>query len=678
MLLTLAVPAAIADSEPDFEVGIVVSPYGGNVVLNWSIYTSLASQAVRGTAGLRLSYDNTKLELVSRFGQTVPLTDTMVFAAVPLLRCEDGECEDCGGTNAVHIEDPFASFIPANWGTGTSMVARGDGGNRGYISLELLRPSQNLIIPATAAGRRLAELTFAFREKSPGVKYTMADLDEDSIRLMTDAERTATGQANLVVIVVRDTATTVDTNLIYGAANTENNNLGAPAFTWVICDCTKHVCLDCSPPRTCDAHGCTLDPCNRPCNAHNCTTGPCDRACTLHICPDPACNRTCALPICIIDPCDRTPDFEVGTVISQAGGNVVLDWNLTSLVENQSLRNLAGIRLSYDNTKLQLISGIDGVPIPLTGTMAYVDLDEDDAIASNLPLNWGAGTTMVAQGAGESRGYITLEIQRTQSSLVLVKDVDRRLARIQFAFRDNPAGGKYTMADLDETSIRFMTGAELAATEQANLVRFVTRADGTTTDVDHRYGAVNMAQFPDTIYTPVFTWITGFTVTGQVKSYNPKNATLLQLMQGGEVLYKTDIKAAGGEGQQTQPFTFDNVAPGTYTLVVTKDAHTSFTINNFAVGEEDIDLTAHTRSDISTMILRGGDLDESNNINQDDLAILINSANYGRGVGLAANSLADLDGSGSINQDDLAILINSANYGRGAVVLNFALPGVGQ
>jgi subtilisin family serine protease len=173
----------------------------------------------------------------------------------------------------------------------------------------------------------------------------------------------------------------------------------------------------------------------------------------------------------------------------------------------------------------------------------------------------------------------------------------------------------------------------------------------------------------DVIITAEFT--SGVTVTGQVKSYNPKNATLLQLMQGGTEMYKTDIKAAAGEGPQTQPFTFEGVAPGVYTLVITKDAHTSFTINNFVVGEEDIDLTAHGRAEISIMTLRGGDLDKSNNINQDDLAILINSANYGRGVSAATNPLADLDGSGNINQDDLAILINSVNYGRGAVVLEF-------
>jgi hypothetical protein len=149
-------------------------------------------------------------------------------------------------------------------------------------------------------------------------------------------------------------------------------------------------------------------------------------------------------------------------------------------------------------------------------------------------------------------------------------------------------------------------------------------------------------------------------------------------MQEGKVKHTAVIKATAGEGQQTQTFTFPTVAPGTYTLVVTKDAHTDFTITGVVVGEDGLDLTAHTRADISTITLRCGDLDNSNNINQDDLAILINSANYGRAVSAATNRLADLDGSGNINQDDLAVLINSANYGRGAVVLNFALPNVGQ
>jgi hypothetical protein len=175
----------------------------------------------------------------------------------------------------------------------------------------------------------------------------------------------------------------------------------------------------------------------------------------------------------------------------------------------------------------------------------------------------------------------------------------------------------------------------------------------------------------------------GVNVTVRIRSYNPMATATIQLMQGGTIapnntlvggtpIYSETIPALGsGTAQVTQVFTIEGVAAGTYTLVVTKDAHTSFTITGVVVGEEDLDLTKHTRAEISTMTLRSGDLDNSNNINQDDLAILINSANYGRGVSSATNPLADLDGSGNINQDDLAILINSVNYGRGAVVLTY-------
>jgi hypothetical protein len=99
-----------------------------------------------------------------------------------------------------------------------------------------------------------------------------------------------------------------------------------------------------------------------------------------------------------------------------------------------------------------------------------------------------------------------------------------------------------------------------------------------------------------------------FLILGQTRTYDPKKATTLQLLQGGTVVQTITVAAeATGQGQQTQPFTFEDVVPGTYQIVVTKAAHTSFTINNVLIGHGNLDLKQNSRSDISTMTMRCGD-----------------------------------------------------------------------
>ena len=160
-------------------------------------------------------------------------------------------------------------------------------------------------------------------------------------------------------------------------------------------------------------------------------------------------------------------------------------------------------------------------------------------------------------------------------------------------------------------------------------------------------------------------------VKGQVRSYDPKNETIVELMQGGEVKYTTLIPAeTSGIGQQTQTFEFsEGVAPGTYTLIITKPGHTSFTVQTIVVGEEDLDLTQDSREAVSLMTLRCGDINGDNMINNVDLAVLWLAANYNKSKGQAANPLCDLNGDGMINNADLAILWLAVNYNKGPIVI---------
>ena len=163
----------------------------------------------------------------------------------------------------------------------------------------------------------------------------------------------------------------------------------------------------------------------------------------------------------------------------------------------------------------------------------------------------------------------------------------------------------------------------------------------------------------------------GGAVYGKVQSYNPKNATTIQLMQNGAVKYTATIAKATGSGQVTQDFSFNAVAAGTYDLVVTKDAHLTYTVKNVVVGDGPLDLTAMTGKAYSTITLIPGDLNNDGSVNTQDYQILTSPSNYGKSASLAAVKVADINGDGSINTQDYQILTSPSHYGKSAVSVNF-------
>ena len=152
-------------------------------------------------------------------------------------------------------------------------------------------------------------------------------------------------------------------------------------------------------------------------------------------------------------------------------------------------------------------------------------------------------------------------------------------------------------------------------------------------------------------------------VSGKVVSYNPGNATTIQLMQDGAVKYTATIAATTGSGQQKQSFSFPAVAAGIYDLVVTKDGHLSYTVKGVVVGETAIDLTAMTGKVYQAITLPAGDLNGDGTINSKDLNEIWSPANYLKNVTDAGvNPLADLNGDGTINSKDLNIVWKAENY----------------
>ena len=174
-----------------------------------------------------------------------------------------------------------------------------------------------------------------------------------------------------------------------------------------------------------------------------------------------------------------------------------------------------------------------------------------------------------------------------------------------------------------------------------------------------------VAYDPNTVSTP--------SVRGVVKSYNPGNATTIQLMQGSTKKYSTTIDATTDSGQVAQIFSFHAVAPGTYDLVVTKPGHLTYTVKNVKVGDTDLDLTKHSNAAIRTITLLCGDINGDGWINSTDLGVVLQGQNYGKQTTVAGvNGKADLNGDGWVNSTDLGIVLQGQHYGKSAVTVDFA------
>ena len=147
---------------------------------------------------------------------------------------------------------------------------------------------------------------------------------------------------------------------------------------------------------------------------------------------------------------------------------------------------------------------------------------------------------------------------------------------------------------------------------------------------------------------------TTYSVSGFVRSHNPKKPVLLQLMQNNTEKYREIIAADAAGGQRDQHFSFEGVEPGIYTLVATKEAHLKSTIHNIVVSHEDLDLTKANRAEARLISMKGGDLNDDGQINSADLLILL-----GRYLESGEHILADINGDGQVDSADMNILLSS-------------------
>lgn len=161
----------------------------------------------------------------------------------------------------------------------------------------------------------------------------------------------------------------------------------------------------------------------------------------------------------------------------------------------------------------------------------------------------------------------------------------------------------------------------------------------------------------------------GVKVSGQVTSYNGKNGFTVTLYEAGTktVKHTATISGTGTSGQVTQDFNLDTVAAGEYDLVVTKDAHLTYTVKKVKVEGTDLDLTKHSNPAISTITLLAGDVNEDGKINSTDTTFIRYPSNFNKSVtSPGVDAIADINGDGKINSTDTTIVRYPENFNKNA------------
>ena len=309
-------------------------------------------------------------------------------------------------------------------------------------------------------------------------------------------------------------------------------------------------------------------------------------------------------------------------------------------------------------------------PLPTIPTTSYLN--------SILPT----GITLVAVEvdgitANQSNPYVSYALQAAEGY-----EVDK----IYDISLQDASGQKYTLNDNQTAAITLTIGtANAQLIDEGKLVlihitdtgRVIygkeAKAEQRAFDkVDTANGTVTFTT--DSCSPFVLARKAGVSVKGKVVSCNGSNDFTVTLYKSGsDTVVGTPLTVSGNGtvGSTEQEFTIPNVAPGTYDLVVTKDAHLTYTVKGVVVGDTDLDLTAMTEKPFSTITLLCGDIDGNGFINSTDLGIILKGQNYGKSTATAGDKAADLDGNGFINSTDLGIVLQGQHYGKSAVSVNF-------
>lgn len=161
------------------------------------------------------------------------------------------------------------------------------------------------------------------------------------------------------------------------------------------------------------------------------------------------------------------------------------------------------------------------------------------------------------------------------------------------------------------------------------------------------------------------------TIRGIVGSYNPNNEVNIALKKDGKTIASTTIGATSGSGYKEQEFELIVDEIGTFDLVVTKTAHTTYTIEGIVLDSELIDLTDNSNSNISLIKLIAGDANKDGIVDEDDVTFIRGTINK-----LTENvddeyKTADVNGDGSITEGDVMVVRYNNHMNKGEVIIEW-------
>jgi len=144
--------------------------------------------------------------------------------------------------------------------------------------------------------------------------------------------------------------------------------------------------------------------------------------------------------------------------------------------------------------------------------------------------------------------------------------------------------------------------------------------------------------------------ITGsFTV---INAARPVTAELRHNSANDAIVSTITIPIAPANVSTPVTFEFDNVYPGTYSLIFGQPGHTSFTLNNIVVaGGVNVDITRDPNFPLQ-LPLRPGNITGSGQVNVTDLTMLLQHW-------LTSDISANFTGSGQVNVADLSLLLQN-------------------
>ena len=300
---------------------------------------------------------------------------------------------------------------------------------------------------------------------------------------------------------------------------------------------------------------------------------------------------------------EESVDLSIGTEIGERGETVIIPISIS----NNSGFSAFDFKIDYDKTRLTPISVVKGSV--WSGDMVF-------------NLEAGEGEYILINGISDANAGANGKI-------------------VEMSFRVNTVAPQGT-ADISLT---------------VNKIGYI----------DTTYSIIDLPFAANNGYVAINAESAGVSITGEVRSYNPKVATTITIYDTvtKDYVASTTIPVEALTGQVTQGFTLEGIPVGVYDLVITKDGHLSYTITGIVFDGEVIDLTSDTTKPYSLITLAAGDINGDGRINVNDVTYLLVEYNKAPTVW----PFADIDGNGTVNVQDITYLL--VNYNRLNVVVEY-------